>query len=658
MNKIFYSKLAINNIKKNKNTYFPYILSSTIIISLFYILHAITIQMSSGEFLGYESMKTILNFGVITIGIFSLIFIFYTNSFLIKRRKNELGLYSVLGMERKHIGKVISLEAIYSGIVSLLLGILLGILFGRLMFAFLLNILNLSTAIKFSLPLKSIIITFILYIGIFVLIILYNLIKVYTTNPIDLIRESKKGESEPKSRWIIGIIGVILLLTGYYISLSIDNPIASINNFFMAIILVMIATYLLFTSGSIIFLKLLKKNKKYYYNKKHFISVSNMIYRMKQNAMGLANISILSIAVLLTLSSTISLYVGIEDSLRTRYPYDILTGYKDNEINNDKIEKIALNTAKDNDLNIEKIVKYNVLSTAATLKNNNIFPRKKSEKMSLKDLYEIEILTLKDYNKYKDKDIKLAENEILISTNTGEFKYNKLNLYGNEFKIINQINDIDFLSSMNLFDKMNIIVKDNKKLEELSKLISQKEKAEVPIYYNYNLNLEGKRDNKIKFVPEFKNKLHSDISKDIAIEDIYTSRDDFLSIYGSFFFIGLFLGIVFLVATALIIYYKQITEGYDDHDRFIIMQKVGMSKDEIKYTIKNQVVKIFFLPILVAIVHLIVAFPAVIEILGLFNLTNEKLFMLFTGLTILIFTIIYGIVYLWTSKVYYKIVNE
>ena len=307
MNKHIYSKLAMNNIKKNKSTYFPYLLSSTVMISLFYILHAVSNQVATGKFYGDATMVTILNFGVYIAGGFSLVFIFYTNSFLIKRRKKELGLYSVLGMEKKHVGKVLLFEVIYSGGFSLLAGILSGVLLVRLMFVVLLNILNLSTSIKFTISGRSIIVTIILFILTFGIVMLFNLRKIHTTNPIDLMRSYKEGEKEPKANWIMATLGFISLGLGYYLALTVDNPIKAINVLFIAIIFVILGTYFLFTAGSITILKILRKNKKFYYNKKHFISVSSLIYRMKQNAVGLANICILSTAVLLVLSTTISL---------------------------------------------------------------------------------------------------------------------------------------------------------------------------------------------------------------------------------------------------------------------------------------------------------------------------------------------------------------
>lgn len=662
MNRLLYSKLARGNIRKNKNTYFPYVLSSTVMICLFYILHAVTQQVGTGQFFGDATMATILNFGVYIAGGFSVIFIFYTNSFLIKRRKKELGLYSVLGMEKKHIGKVLFFEVLYSGGFSLLAGILSGVLLGRLMFAVLLNILNLSTSIKFNISVISIIVTGILFILTFGMVMLFNLKEIYTTNSINLMKGDKEGEREPRANWLMAIAGFICLGVGYYLALTIENPIYSITVFFIAVMFVMIATYFLFTSGSITILKLLRRNKKFYYNKKHFISVSSLIYRMKQNAIGLANICILSTAVLLVLSTTISLYVGIEDIMRTRFPYDVQTNYIYEDQNNGEIESVISNHGKNNNVKIKNISKYYSLSTGG-FRNENIikgregFDIKDYGIKDLKDLYQIYMVTLSDYNANANQNEILNSGEILIWDSEGDFDYKTLKFYGEEFIVKKQVDNMDFVSELGIFSTLKIVVPDLEIMKELSKNINEADEGSSKINYEYNFDLDGSMDNKVEFSSTLRNTLNQSIERVAAVENIFTSRQDFLSIFGSLLFIGLFLGSFFMIATVLIIYYKQISEGYDDHHRFKIMQKVGMSKSEVKDTIKSQVMIVFFLPLITAIIHIMVAFPAVSKILALLNLTNTKLFLTFTGVVILIFTIVYAVVYRVTAKVYYKIVN-
>lgn len=657
MNKHIYSKLAMNNIKKNKSTYFPYLLSSTVMISLFYILHAVSNQVATGKFYGDATMVTILNFGVYIAGGFSLVFIFYTNSFLIKRRKKELGLYSVLGMEKKHVGKVLLFEVIYSGGFSLLAGILSGVLLVRLMFVVLLNILNLSTSIKFTISGRSIIVTIILFILTFGIVMLFNLRKIHTTNPIDLMRSYKEGEKEPKANWIMATLGFISLGLGYYLALTVDNPIKAINVLFIAIIFVILGTYFLFTAGSITILKILRKNKKFYYNKKHFISVSSLIYRMKQNAVGLANICILSTAVLLVLSTTISLYVGMEDIMRTRFPYDVRTNYIYEGQNKEKIEEVILKHGKDNNLDIQNITDYYIFSSVGNRNENTFIETQNFNMKDIDSLYEIYTIPLSDYNKNTGQNEILKDGEILIYSSEKGFNYDTLKLYDKEYKIKKSVDNMDFVSTLSMFNAICIVVPDIEIMKEISAKISKKDEGPASIYYEYDFDLEGTMNNKVEFSSTLRSELNESIEKVAVVENIYTSRQDFLSIFGSLFFIGLFLGTFFMIATVLIIYYKQISEGYDDHDRFDIMQKVGMSKDEVKGAIKSQVMIVFFLPLITAIIHIIVAFPMVSKILALFNLTNTKLFISLTATVIFIFTILYGVVYRLTAKVYYKLVK-
>lgn len=659
MNKLLYSRLAINNIKKNKTTYFPYMLSSIAMIALFYILHAVTEQARLGTFYGDASMVTILYFGVYIAGGFSVIFIYYTNSFLIKRRKKELGLYSILGMEKKHIGKVLFFEVLYSGGISLILGILSGILFGRLMFALLLNILNLSTSIRFSIPIRSMVITAILFVVTYLVVMLSNLRQIHINKPLDLMKSNKEGEKEPKANWIIAVLGIISLGIGYNLALTVKNPILSMNTFFIAVLFVIVATYLLFTSSSIGWLKILKKNKKYYYNKKHFISVSSMVYRMKQNAVGLANICILSTAVLLILSTTISLYIGFEDIMRQRFPSDVLVDYiyegQDREVGITTI----LNHGEKYNVSIENLNDYYTFSTLSYREDNKFIDGGEIDINSMDNLYLTVFIPLYDYNKNIDENIELNDGEVLIWDEADDFDFNTLEFYGKELKVKRVIDKLDFIGSGSFVKTIGIVVPDIEAMEEISAIVNNENNNDgsKPIYGNYSFDLEGNLENKKEFGSTLRAALNQSVERIATVENIYTARQDFLSLYGSLLFIGLFLGTFFMIATVLTIYYKQISEGYDDQHRFEIMQKVGMSKDEVKETINSQVKMVFFLPLVTAIIHILVAFPIVNDILALLNLTNTKLFIGFTGIVILVFTLVYYIVYKLTARVYYRIVK-
>lgn len=656
MNKTLYSKLARNNIKNNRNTYFPYMFSSIIAIAMFNIMLTITNRASKAVFYGDSSMIAILMFGVNVIGLFSLLFIFYTNSFLLKRRTKELGLYSVLGMEKKHIVKVLFYEILYSGLTSIGTGIIVGLVFTKLMFVILLNLLFLDTSISLGISWFSIGVTILVFILIYLVVLVYNTIKIYRLNPIDLITGGKKGEREPKANWFLGLIGMISLGIGYYLALTINNPISALNMFFVAVLFVMIGTYLLFTSGSIIIIKGLRRNKKYYYQKNHFISVSNMIYRMKQNASGLSNIAILSTAVLITISTTISLYVGIEDVMRTRYPRDVNIGLEYGPSNLEDIENIIEEYGEINEIEVSNIENLSYSMIVGTLNKNEILGT--GGEISFSDGFAVYLIPLEDYNRNQGLSLELEDGQVLFFSDTTRYNYEDIIVYGERYEIREKLEEIDFLP-VAIFNEIVIIVKDIDVIENLVSKINEIEtiKDGYSTYYSYRFDIEGKHEDKINFISSLKGKLNESVEGLMGVEDRYTTRQDFISLYGSLFFIGIFLGSLFMIATVLIIYYKQISEGYDDRERFTILQKVGMSKEEVKRTIKSQILMVFFLPLVTAIIHTVVAFPLVSKILAVLNLTNTRLFLSMTAIVVLIFTLGYGIVYKWTARVYYRIVN-
>ncbi len=656
MNRNLYSRLARNNIIKNKNTYFPYIFASIVTISMFNILLTIANRCKQADFFGARDMVIILNFGVIVIGLFSLLFVFYTNSFLLKRRTKEFGLYSVLGMEKKHIAKVLFKEILYSSLISIGDGLVAGLIFSKLMFSILLNLLKLNVSISLSISWFSVAVTIIVFLLIYLLALVYNIIKIYKLNPIDLITGAKKGEREPKSNWLFGLLGIISLGAGYYLALTIENPISALNMFFIVVILVMIGTYFLFTYGSIIIIKSLKRNKKFYYQKNHFISVSNMIYRMKQNAVGLANIAILSTAVLLTLSTTISLYVGIEDVLKTRYPREVNVHFEYNGGNFDNIENLIINHGNNHNIEINNTRSFSYAAVAGYLQGNEIV--KTDGNISFSDVFEIYLIPLEDYNKNQGMSLELEDGQVLFFSDTNKYNYEDIIIYGERYEIKEKLKSVDFVSK-SVFNQLVVIMPDMEAIEELVGKINKIESMRegYSIYYIYGFDIEGKYDSKINFISTLKAKLKESISGVKIIEDRYTTRQDFISLYGNLFFLGIFIGTLFMITTILIIYYKQISEGYDDKERFIILQKVGMSKDEVKKTIKSQILLVFFLPLVTAIIHIMVAFPLVRKILALFDLTNTKLFLSTATIVILVFAIGYSIVYKWTAKVYYRIVN-
>lgn len=649
MSKLFYPKLAVINIKKNSKTYAPFILTCICTIIMFYIMHSMSINSGLNKIVGSSSLKLLLSFGTKIIAIFSAIFLFYTNSFLIKRRKKEIGLYNVLGLEKKHIAKILFFECIFTSAISLTFGIALGIIFDKLMFLLLIKILSFKVVFGFSISVPSIIKTLIVFGIIFLATLLSNLFQIKILKPIDLLKGSNQGEKEPKSKLIITIIGLAALLGGYGIALNVDSPLKALTSFFIAVILVMIGTYALFTSGSISMLKMLRRNKTFYYKTNHFISVSGMMYRMKQNAIGLANICILSTAVLVMLSTTTSLYAGMEDILKIKYPRELSIKTDNlNKANINKINNIINQELKSNKLTTKD--EFHTYSNSITVveKSGNFLSENGSS--NNQNSYLLVTIPISDYNRIENKNVTLKDNEALLFSKTKGFKKTSITIDNKTFNIKEKLNtplnfSVDSMTMTDVIDTYVLFVNDIN--------FTQKNSSNE---YTTAFNLNGTEQD-ISLMSDKLNKAFSQNTIHALVSDSVSGKQDFSSGYGGLFFIGIFLGVLFLMATVLIIYYKQISEGFEDKERFKILQKVGMDKREIKKTIRSQVLMVFFLPLVFTIIHIAFAFPMMSKLLALLMLENINLFIFSTAATILIFVVIYTIVFLLTAKSYYKIVE-
>lgn len=667
MNRMLYPKLAANNIKKNAKTYIPYLITCILTVAMYYIMESLSGNDGLKNIYGSSAVTTTLNLGSQITAIFAFIFLFYTNSFLTKNRKKEFGIFNILGMEKKHIAKVIAYENLYVVIISIGLGFLTGIMLDKLMYLIIAKIVKAEIALGFYISKEAVFHTIILFGILFLLIFLNSLRMIHLSKPIELLKGGNVGEKEPKAKWFIAILGLGCLGTGYYISLTVENPVSALNLFFVAVILVVIGTYLLFTSSSIAFLKLLKKNKRYYYKTNHFISVSGMIYRMKQNAVGLANICILSTMVLVMVSSTASLIIGTEDLIMNRYPYEIAVyNDKNNNENNEKILNIVKEITKKENKNIKKEIKYSSLEFAAVFDGKDTFSVNSDYNLdninSFKNLF---FITAKDYSNFIGRDIKLAEDEVIIYSNREKYNENKdyFKLFGKTYKIIDRTDEFveNGMISANITSTHGIVVKDISVIKELYE--KQKEvlkDAASDIEFYCGIDIGGSKDEQKALFTKIKNEIdaHSKELGSCTTECREFKRNDIYGLYGSLFFLGMFLGLLFTMATVLIIYYKQISEGYEDKKRFEIMQKVGMSNQEVKSSIRSQVLTVFFLPLITAGIHVAVAFPIIRKILLMLSLTNTKLYVICTMSSFLVFALIYGFIYLLTAKVYYKIVKK
>ena len=661
-----YTKLAITNIKNNRQFYFPYLLTGIITVAMFYIMCALESNPGIQSMPGAKDLGLILRLGIGVIGIFAVIFLFYTNSFIIKRRKKELGIYNILGMEKRHIAKILSKEAFFTAIIAIGGGLVTGVLFHKLACMLLYRMIGFNGGITFSFSKKGVMITAILFAIVYLLTYIYDLFQVQLANPIELLQSGNKGEREPKTKAIMAVLGVLCLGTGYFIAITTKNPIKALTLFFVAVILVIIGTYLLFTAGSIALLKILRRNKGYYYQTKHFTSVSGMIYRMKQNAVGLANICILSTMVLVAVSTTVSLYVGIEDIMKERYPNEInISAYYDTGAPaEDSIAPIVEKSVKESGRKIRHEEDYLELYFAAIKDQGQYSLDKEKVKTAGDRVSGFVVLTREDCKKKYNEEIpELAENEVALftikKTDMDTLVLENRSYHVKEIKQFQNTEDFETIADM-MDEYYYVIVNDVQDMErlwQLQKDIYQENSSSIS--RQVRLDIDGDSEQKKECFENIKNALGPEQAKArILIDSRQSSLDEFYQIYGGFLFLGLFLGILFLMITVLIIFYKQISEGYDDKERFSIMEKVGMSNDEVKATIRSQVRTVFFLPILMAAIHVGMAFPMIKRLLSLFGLSNTALFAGCMAGTILVFALIYLLVFLKTSKTYYKIVGE
>ena len=670
----FYSKFALNNLVKNKRFIIPYILSTIFTIMSFYILSSLAFGDNLNKLPnGIEATKQVLSLGIIVIAIFSTIFLFYTYSFLVKRRVREFGLYSVLGMTKKQIAKILVLETIFIAVTTLVVGIGLGILFDKLMLLILLKLFSATVTFGFSITPIAVVFSVLLFGGIFFLLLLYTVIKIARLRIVALLKDENKGEKEPKSRWILAIIGLALIGYGYYTAQTVQNPIKALTVFFFAVVAVIIGTYLVFMAVSITVLKIMKNNKNFYYKPKNFISVSGLLYRMKRNAVGLANICILSTMVLVTMGTTSALYAGMEKSYNERFPRQLMVaGYHSTSDKLKEIENNAKLSAKEAGTEVEDMVSYNSVPIVGRLVEDK-FNFESNIGIDLSNVKMIVILELKDYNKTANKNITLESNEILLHIDKkGNYNHNNISLNGSDYKIKEKLSEFPGAigsAAANIIDTYYVVVKDNKEAEKIAAQLAarmeelSKEDAKsrgiittgAPTVQNYVAFNIKDTTKEAKVIESFK-KLEK--QSGIEIEGKDENKLTFRGVFASFLFIGVFISLIFVTSQVVIMYYKQISEGYEDKGNFEIMRKVGITDKQIKQSIRSQVLLIFFSPLIIATLHTIVAYPFIEKILRLFLITDSSIFLQALAVTIVVFAIFYLIVYAITSKIYYRIIKE
>ncbi len=668
MSSSIYTKLAFTNLKNNRKTYIPYILTAILTVMMYYIIQALAKNNSIGD----GGLSAVLSSSIGVITVFAVIFLFYTNSFLIKRRKKEIGLYNILGMGKRHIARMLFVETVTVSIVSIVGGLAGGLLFSRLMWLVLMKILRYEIRMDFEISVSSILYTLLLFGIIFMLTLIYNLVQIRLSNPIELLRGGSQGEREPKTKWILTIFGVVSIGAGYYMALTTEAPLDAIGAFFTAVVFVILGTYALFVAGSVALLKLLKKNKKFYYQSKHFTSVSGMIYRMKQNAVGLANICILSTMVLVMISSTVSMYMGMEDILKTRYPRDVqITNYHPNPENEYKIQKIIEEVTGEEGIAVREMLSYHYGGIAVIKNKDEFISANDSAIMGNADeVCKLNMISQEDYNQMEGKEVFLAEDEVIFYNPNvdAEGTADTIQIDGETYRVVEQLDTLEIQekNQSQIVDEYFVIMPEQVQIEECLynhyKFIKSEnpdspiKEEDITVNQSIKFNLNGAKEKINKTVEEIQRRIKEEVP-DAYCESRELNRESFYFVYGGLFFIGLYLGFMFLMATVLIIYYKQISEGYDDKERYQIMQKVGMSKREIKRSIRSQVLIVFFLPLATALIHIAVAFKVITKLLRILNMVNIPLFLVCTIATAAIFAVFYGIVFAVTAREYYKIVN-
>jgi putative ABC transport system permease protein len=680
----FYPKIAWDGIKKNRRFYIPYILTCVGMIMMYYIIHHLAGMPALRNMSGGNSVKLILGFGCWIVALFALIFLFYSNSFLMRRRKKEFGLYNMLGMGKGNLCRLLLWESLILFLISMAGGLVCGILLSKTAELIMVRMLEGDVTYGMIIYADAFRDTWLIFAAIFTLIFIKGLITVSRSGAITLAQSESVGEKPPKANYVLGIAGALLLIVAYYISVSIQNPLTAMVWFFIAVCLVIVATYLLFISGSVTLCRLLQKNKRYYYRKNHFVSVSSMVYRMKRNGAGLASICILSTMVLVIVMGAGTLYIGKEESLNTRYPHDISSSIEyipyvfegDFDPENESIkpyEEESLNEycgridAVLSEYGVEtENVEQTLSVTAYGVLKDGLLSFDPVDTQTMDYSVRIQLIPLSVYNACMNTNETLESGEVFIYCVSTNFDESGINLPdGTVLTVKEQLKSImGSEDSIKYATPTVFIVTDEveslteKFNAELSR-ISSGSRCRFKLGYAFDTNASAETQAELcdKITAEIQSYIGESGSYSYSVECKQAESADFYGIYGGIFLLGVFLSVVFIAATVLIIYYKQVTEGYEDEKRFEIMRNVGMSKEDIRKNVNSQMLTVFALPLITAAVHTAFAFPIVQKMIEMFNLNNALLSLAVTATAIVVFAVFYVVVYKITSNAYYAIVS-
>ena len=655
-------KLALSNLVKNRKLYYPFALATCLAVAISYIFFSLTFNPHLAEMAGASAVSMVLALGLIIVSITTSIIVFYANSFVIKNRSKELGLYSMLGLNRFHLFIMMIIELIVFGLVTLIIGLGLGLLFDQLIYALLLKIMDLKVVLTSTFqPLVLFLVTF-FYGFVFFFLMIKNGLYLRKLDALQLVKEKNSGEKKSRFLGLQTSLGLASLIYGYYLASGVTNPIAAIFVFFVAVLFVILGTYLLFNAGITKFLHFLQKRKNYYYQPNNMISVSNLIFRMKKNAVGLATITILSTMVLVTLSGGANIYAGGEYMQNAMFPHDISLQGKG--VNGQQIDQVLTEFSQEQNLPVTKKTVYQYYTMGVKSLNDNqldLYPS--TQKAVAPNIY-ILAVSEADYQDMTGKSLNLEENEVAVFQQGLKLKNQETLTIADQTLKIKKVLKEDFIFG-HLPDQMNMIVpgKIYMVIKDPSKTFaSMMEKYAVNSNYYGGLNLDLPKDQQSKLRDAYQEKLstyNTTLPENHAVYGSISTSDkqEIKGMLGGMFFIGIFLSVVFMLGTVLIIYYKQISEGYEDRDRFVILQKVGLDEKQIKQTIRRQILIVFFLPLAFAFIHLAFAYHMLSLILSALGVLNASLMLAVTLGVCAIFFISYIIVFVITSRSYRKIIS-
>ena len=676
----FYPRLAADGIRKNRRMYLPYILTCVGMVMMFYIILYLAVSPSLDAVKGADTLREIFALGSWVIAVFSAIFLFYTNSFLMRRRRREFGLYNILGMGKGNIARILIWETVWTAILSIGFGLFAGIALSKLAELGLVNVMRGEVTFDLTVSHVSIVRTAEVFGVIFVLLLLNSIRQVRFASAVSLLRSENAGEKPPRGNLLLGAAGVLLLAAAYTLAVSIKNPLAALLWFFVAVLMVIIGTYLVIIAGSVLFCRLLQRKKSYYYQASHFVSVSSMVYRMKRNGAGLASICVLATMVLVMISSTTCLYFGEEASVSQRYPRELsLTATFTDERGSSAdpvkpLREAIVSIAEGHGAELSDVCDYRYLNVSGAFMPDGEVETDadRLDSFSASTLGNVTafcFIPLADYNAMTGENRTLEDGQALIYAYRTSFDGDTLtfkrglslriagtadNFPGSGSAAMDVVPTV-FLVVPDLYDAMEQLV------EGMSEETEQYLVMRWLFQFDTGLNAEGQqalcKELRAKLREGGEQLIHFEGVTVGAIECRELERDEIFGLFGSLFYLGVILSIVFILAAVLIIYYKQISEGYEDQARFDIMRKVGMTKREIRKSINSQLLTVFFLPLLLAALHICFAFPIIEKLLRLFGLNNVSLFALTTALSAAVFALFYAAVYRLTSNAYYNIVS-